>query len=173
MTSKREGGNSVDTTTIVLAVIAAVLLLIALRQGRSVAAEGLLAAWHTVRRNLLLLILGFLLAGLVQVLIPRDLITRWLGEQAGVRGILIGCVAGGLFPGSPYGAFPVVASLYQAGASIGAVVGFVTAWALWSVSRLPVEIALISPRPALMRYAVTFVVPPVAGFLAEIADRMV
>jgi hypothetical protein len=27
--------------------------------------------------------------------------------------------------------------------------------------------ALIDPRPALIRYAVTFVVPPVAGLLAE------
>jgi uncharacterized membrane protein YraQ (UPF0718 family) len=163
----------VDTTTIVLAVIAVVLLLIALRQGQSVAANGLLAAWNTLRRNLILLILGFVLAGLAQVLIPRDLITRWLGEQAGFRGILTGCVVGGLFPGSPYATFPVVASLYEAGASMGAVAGFITAWALWSVSRLPIEIALIAPRPALIRYSVTFLVPPVAGLLAEVVDRVV
>lgn len=162
-----------DTTTIVLAVITVVLLLIALRQGRSVAVDGLLAAWRTMRRNLLMLILGFVLAGLAQVLIPRDLITRWLGDQAGFRGILIGCVVGGIFPGSPYATFPVVASLYEAGAGIGAVVGFVTAWALWSVSRLPFEIALIAPRPALIRYGVTFLVPPIAGLLAEVVDGFV
>jgi uncharacterized membrane protein YraQ (UPF0718 family) len=120
-----------------------------------------------------LLLLGFVLAGLVQVLIPRDLITRWLGDEAGAKGILIGCVVGGLFPGSPYAAFPLVASLYQAGASLGAIVGFVSAWALWSVSRLPLEIALIGARPALIRYAVTLIVPPLAGMLAEVVDRFV
>ncbi|MGD8997055.1 MAG: permease [Anaerolineae bacterium] len=156
-----------DTTTLILAVAAAVLLIIAFRQGPRVALDGLLAAWQTMRRNLLLLVLGFVLAGLVQVLIPRDLITRWLGEGTGIKGILIGCLVGGLFPGSPYATFPLVASLYHAGASLGAVVGFVSAWALWSVSRLPLEMALIDPRPALIRYAVTFVVPPVAGLLAE------
>jgi hypothetical protein len=52
------------------------------------------------------------------------------------------------------------------------VVGFVSAWALWSVSRLPVEMALIDPRPALVRYAVTFLVPPVAGLLAEPIARL-
>ena len=162
-----------DTTTLVLAVAAAVLLALAFRRGPSVALDGLLAAWLTLRRNLVLLILGFVLAGLVQVLIPRDLINRWLGDQAGVKGILIGCVVGGLVPGAPYATFPLVASLYQAGASLGAVVGFVSAWALWSVSRLPVEIALIDPRPALIRYAITFVVPPIAGVLAEVVDRFV
>lgn len=162
-----------DTTTILLAAAAAVLFLVALRQGPDVARDGLLAAWGTVRRNLILLIVSFILAGLVQVLIPHDLITRWLGAESGARGVLIGCVVGGLVPGSPYATFPVVASLHQAGASIGAVVGFVTAWALWSVSRLPVEIALIAPRPALIRYAVTFVVPPIAGLLADVVDRLV
>ena len=57
-------------------------------------------------------------------------------------------------------------------ASLGAVVGFVTAWSLWSVTRLPVEIALIDSKPALIRYAVTFVVPPLAGLLAEAIARV-
>jgi uncharacterized membrane protein YraQ (UPF0718 family) len=162
-----------DTTTILLAAAAAVLFLIALRQGSDVAVDGLLAAWHTVRRNLILLIVSFILAGLVQVLIPRDLITQWLGAESGVRGVLIGCVVGGLVPGSPYTTFPIVASLYEAGASLGAVVGFVTAWALWSISRLPTEMALIDPRPALIRYAITFIVPPITGVLAEVVDGFV
>ncbi|MGC9336353.1 MAG: permease [Anaerolineae bacterium] len=161
-----------DTTTVVYVAATALLLIIAFRQGPSVVRDGLLAAWHTLRRNLILLVLGFVLAGLVQVLIPRDLITRWLGDEAGVRGVLIGCVVGGLVPGSPYTTFPLVASLHHAGASLGAVVGFVSAWALWSVSRLPVEIALIDPRPALIRYAVTFVMPPLAGLLAHAVDRL-
>ena len=173
MTCKEKGNQSVDMTTLVLAVAAAVLLALAFREGPNVAVDGLLAAWNTLRRNLALLILGFVLAGLVQVLIPRELITHWLGDEAGIKGILIGCVVGGLVPGAPYATFPLVASLYQAGASIGAVVGFVSAWALWSVSRLPIEIALVDPRPAMIRYAVTFVVPPLAGLLAEVVDRFV
>ena len=68
--------------------------------------------------------------------------------------------------------FPVVAALYEAGAGLGAVVGFVSAWALWSVSRLPVEMALIDPKPALLRYAITFVVPPVAGLAAQAVARL-
>lgn len=160
-----------DTTTLVLAGVAGVLLVIAFWRGNDLPRAGLLAAGRTLWRNLAILLLGFVVAGLVQVLIPRDLITRWLGVEAGFKGVLIACAAGGLVPGSPYAVFPLVAALYQAGAGMGAVVGFVSAWSLWSVSRLPVEIALIGPRPALVRYAITFVVPPIAGLLAEFVGR--
>jgi hypothetical protein len=172
MKLKQQGRKSMDTTTLILAVVAAILLVIAFWQGRDLPLLGLKAGGRTLWRNLPLLLLGFAIAGLAQVLIPRDLITRWLGTQAGVKGVLIGCVLGGLVPGAPYATFPLVAALYQAGASLGAVVGFVSAWSLWSVSRLPVEIALIDSKPALVRYALTFVVPPIAGLLAEVVARM-
>jgi hypothetical protein len=51
---------------------------------------------------------------------------------------------------------------------MGAIVGCVSAWGLWSISRLPVEIALIDLKPALIRYAITFIVPPLTGLAAEI-----
>jgi len=162
-----------DTTTLILAVLAAGLLVVAFWRGRDLPLAGLKAAGRTLWRNLAVLLLGFAIAGLAQVLIPRELISRWLGHDAGIKGILIGCVAGGLVPGAPYATFPLVASRYQGGASIGAVVGFVSAWSLWSVTRLPVEVALIDAKPALIRYAVTFVVPPIAGLLAEAVARYV
>lgn len=40
------------------------------------------------------------------------------------------------------------------------------------VERLPLEMALIDPRPALVRYGITFVVPPIAGLLAEAVVRL-
>ena len=161
-----------DTTTLILAAVAAMLLAIAFWRGRDLPLAGLLASGRTLWRNLLILLLGFVIAGLVQVLVPKELISRWLGAQAGVKGVLIGCVVGGLVPGAPYAVFPLVAGLYQAGAGLGAIVGFVAAWSLWSVSRLPLEIALIGPKPALVRYAITFVVPPLAGLLANAASPL-
>jgi uncharacterized membrane protein YraQ (UPF0718 family) len=161
-----------DTTTLILAIAAAILLIVAFWRGRDLPLAGLQAGGRTLWRNLPLLLLGFAIAGLAQVLIPKEWITRWLGAEAGVRGIFVGCIVGGLVPGAPYATFPLVAALYQGGASLGAVVGFVSAWALWSVSRLPVEMALIDPKPALVRYAVTFIVPPIAGLVAEAVARL-
>ena len=124
MNRRREGSNLMDTTTLVLAAVAAILLVIAFRRGSDLPLAGLLAGGRTLWRNLPLLLLSFVVAGLAQVLIPKELITRWLGARAGVRGVLIGCVVGGLVPGAPYATFPLVAGLYRGGASVGAVVGY-------------------------------------------------
>ncbi|MCP4539952.1 MAG: hypothetical protein GY832_22660 [Chloroflexi bacterium] len=172
MESKRTGGKKVDPTTLVLMVVAIALLVVAFLRGRDLPLAGLQTAGRALWRNLPLLLLGFAIAGLAQVIIPKDLISRWVGSQAGVKGVLVGCVVGGLVPGAPYATFPLVAALYQAGASLGAVVGFVAAWGLWSVARLPVEMALIAPKPALIRYAITFVMPPIAGLVAEALVRL-
>ena len=161
-----------DTTTLVLAAVAAMLLAFAFWRGRGLPLAGLSVAARTLWSNLPIVLLGFAIAGLVQVLVPKALISSWLGAQAGVKGILVACVAGGLVPGSPYAVYPLVAALYRAGASVGVIVAFGTAWSLWSVSRLPVEMALIDPQVALLRYGITFLVPPVAGLLANAAARL-
>ena len=161
-----------DTTTLILIFISALLLAIAFFQGRDLPLAGLMVAGRTLWRNLPVLLLGFVIAGLVQLLVPRELIARWLGAQSGVKGVLVACVVGGLVPGSPYAIFPLVATFYQAGAGLGAVVGFISAWSLWSVSRLPLEMALIDPKAALVRYGVTFVVPPIAGLIASAVMRL-
>lgn len=162
-----------DTVTLIMISLAIALLIFAFTRGGGLAKEGLKSAGKTLWSNLPLLLAGFLIGGLVQVLLPAELIQAWLGKEAGVKGVLIGCVAGGLIPGSPYVIFPIIGGLYKAGAGVGSVVGFVSAWSLWSVSRFPMEIALIDPKVATLRYAITFLVPPLAGLLANGLARFV
>jgi uncharacterized membrane protein YraQ (UPF0718 family) len=169
---KRKESKPMDATTLILSIVAVMLLAIAFYRGRELPLAGLMAAGRTLWRNLPILLLGFLIAGLVQMLVPKELISRWLGAQSGVKGVLLACVVGGLVPGSPYAIFPLVAGFYRAGAGLGAVVGFVSAWSLWSVSRLPIEMALIDPRAALIRFGITFIVPPIAGLFANVATRL-
>ena len=64
------------------------------------------------------LALGFLLAGLVTVLIPSDLVARLIGEGSGLQGIVIATIAGILTPGGPYLQFPLIAALARSGAGV-------------------------------------------------------
>lgn len=173
MMNSRKGSSRMDTITLVMVGLAIILLVIAFVRGKNVAIDGIKLAGASIWNNLALMLAGFLIAGLMQVLLPKELIATWLGNKVGFKAVLVGCVAGGLIPGSPYVVFPIVAGLYKAGAGLGAMVGFITAWSLWSVSRLPVEIALIEPKVALIRYAITFIVPPVAGLLALWLSKLV
>jgi len=82
-----------DTTTIVLGGVALFLVGIAFLRDRNLPFEGLLVAGQTLWRNLPILLLGFTIAGLVQVLIPRALISNLLGVDSGVKGVLLVCLA--------------------------------------------------------------------------------
>jgi uncharacterized membrane protein YraQ (UPF0718 family) len=153
--------------TITMAVLLAALVVVALIKGAGSLPKGLQAGGKQLLTTLPLLILAFLIAGMIEVLVPREFILRWLGPQAGIKGVLIGSLAGGLMPGGPYISFPVVASLYQAGASLGTVVAFISAWLLWSATRFPLELGILGWRLAVARYVTTFIVPPLAGLAAQ------
>jgi uncharacterized membrane protein YraQ (UPF0718 family) len=156
-----------DAATIIMIALTVILTIVAYFRG-GVHWVGLKLGAKTIWDNLLLLLASFAVAGLARVLIPKELISQWLGAQAGLKGILLGCVAGGLVPGSPYSVFPIIASFYEAGAGIGTIVGFITAWSLWSVSRLPLEVGIIGPRVTLVRYLSTLIFPPLAGLIAHL-----
>ena len=156
-----------DAATIIMVVLAVILTVAAYFRG-GVHLTGLRLGAKTIWDNLAILLGSFAVAGLARVLIPEELISQWLGTQAGFKGILLGCIAGGLVPGSPYSVFPIIASFYEAGAGIGTIVGFITAWSLWSVSRLPLEMGIIGPKVTLARYLSTLIFPPVAGLIAHL-----
>jgi len=156
-----------NTTTIIMIALAVILTVVAYFRG-GVHLDGLRLGAKTIGDNWLLLLASFAVAGLARVLIPKELISQWLGAQAGFKGILLGCIADGIMPGSPYSVFPIVASFYESGAGIGTIVGFVTAWSLWSVTRLPVEMSMIGPKVALTRYLSTLIFPPLAGLIAQL-----
>lgn len=159
--------KKMDTATIIMVALAVILTVAAYFRG-GVHLIGLKLGAKTIWDNLLILLASFAVAGLARVLIPKELISQWLGAQAGFKGILLGCIAGGLVPGSPYSVFPIIASFYEAGAGIGTTVGFVTAYSLWSVVRLPLEVGIIGPKVALVRMISTLIFPPIAGLIAQL-----
>jgi uncharacterized membrane protein YraQ (UPF0718 family) len=160
-----------NSATIIMIALAVILTIVAYFRG-GVHLAGLKLGAKSIWDNLLLLLASFAVAGLVQVLIPKGFISRWLGTEAGFKGILLGCIAGGLLPGSPYSVFPVVASFYAAGASISTIVSFITAWSLWSVSRLPLEVGIIGPKLTLIRFLSTLIFPPIAGIIAQLLSKV-
>jgi uncharacterized membrane protein YraQ (UPF0718 family) len=154
-------------STILMGVIALVLLVVAVKKGGGQHVTGLKAAAVMTAQVMPILIFAFVIAGLVQVLVPQEKLAEWVGDKAGARGIFLGTVAGGLCPGGPYVSLPIVAGLMRAGAGLGTLVAFLTAWSLWAVARLPMEVGIMGWRFTAIRFAVTFFFPPVAGLLAH------
>jgi uncharacterized membrane protein YraQ (UPF0718 family) len=153
--------------TIIMAVLAIALLYIGYHKGQGEHVTGLKSALNMIVQILPLLVFAFIVAGMVQVLLPRELLSKWVGAESGMRGILIGTVAGGLSPGGPYVSLPVVAALLRSGASVGTMVAFLTGWSLWAASRLPMEVGILGWKFTAIRLASTFFFPPIAGLLAQ------
>jgi uncharacterized membrane protein YraQ (UPF0718 family) len=109
-----------------------------------------------------------LVAGFVQVLVPRDLVARWLGEKSGFRGLVVATIAGVMTPGGPMTSFPLVVALYNAGAERGALIVYITAWTLLGIQRVLVwEIPLLGSEFVLIRYLACLALPPLVGLVAR------
>jgi uncharacterized protein len=114
-----------------------------------------------------LIFFAFAASGLISVLISKEAVSRWLGREAGIKGLFLGAVAGALVPGGPYIFYPIAATFLVSGAEIGTVISFITAKNLWTLSRLPLEVALIGAEVTFIRYLVTFVFPILVGMAAN------
>jgi len=153
--------------TIIMGVIAIILVVIGYQKGGGEHILGLKAAGNLLLQIIPLLILAFIVAGMVQILVPTETISKWIGTESGFRGILIGTVAGSIAPGGPFISLPIAAGLLRAGASVGTMVAFLTGWSLWAVTRLPLEVGIMGWKFTLIRLACTFFFPPIAGLIAN------
>jgi len=153
--------------TAIMGGLALALFLIGHHKGQGQHLAGMKAALNMTLQVLPLLIFAFLVAGMIQALLPRELLSKWVGAESGMRGILIGTMAGGLSPGGPYVSLPIAAGLLHSGASVGTVVAFLTGWSLWAVSRLPMEVGILGWKFTLIRIISTFFFPPIAGLIAQ------
>ncbi len=151
--------------TIVMGMAATILIYIGYLRGEHT--EGIRWALTMTLKLLPLIFFALLVAGMVQVLIPQGLINRWIGPQAGLKGLLLGSVAGSLAPGGPYVSLPIALGLLHSGAGIGTIVSFLTGWALIAVARLPMEIGILGWKVTFIRVISTFFFPPIAGLIAQ------
>ncbi len=153
--------------TVIMAGLAILALLYGYSKGEGQHITGLKLSWKMIIEILPLLFFAFILAGMVQVLLPQAQINRWIGDESGLRGILIGTIAGGMTPGGPYVSLPLAAGLLKTGAGWGTMVAYITAWSLWAVARMPMEIGIMGWKFTFVRFVCTFFFPPVAGLIAQ------
>ena len=159
--------------TIIMAAIAVILFIIAYNKGGGQHIAGVKTALQITMETLPLIIFAFIVAGLVQTLLPRDLISKWVGVESGIRGLIIGTLAGGFTPGGPYVSLPVVAGLLKAGAGAGTMVAFLTSWSLWAFARLPMEFGILGWKFTMIRLISSFFFPPIAGLIANAISRII
>lgn len=119
--------------------------------------------------------MGVVVGALFTMLVPRSLIARHLGHQAGLRGVLLASFIGTIMPAGPFASFPIVLALGRSGASIGALIAFLTAWAAVGLNRLVIwELPFMGLEFSMLRFLSSLPMPVLAGLFAErISDAFV
>lgn len=99
-----------------------------------------------------------ILIGLLLTFVPRELISKLIGEHSGPLGVMISALLGSVLHIPSIIAFPLSASLIEGGASVAAVAAFITTLTMIGFVTLPIEIKEMGKKFALLRNSFSFVV---------------
>lgn len=112
-------------------------------------------------------------AGFMTAMIPEAIIMRLLGGSLPVLEVLLGSVAGVLFPTGPVVVFSIAASFSASGASDASMVAFITSWTLFALHRMVIfELPMLGTSFVKVRVLSICLLPVMAGFLAVIVNRL-
>ena len=115
---------------------------------------------------------GCLIGAYVTLILPREMVARWVGHESGLNGLLIATLFGFILPGGPITIYPVAGAFLVMGADAGAVVTFIVSWTLIGYTRALVwELPFFGSEFVIWRIVEALPLPILAGLLARIAVR--
>lgn len=111
---------------------------------------------------------ALVMAGMIWVLLPREILSRFIGRSSGFMGLIFATVAGVITLGGPSSAFPLLAVLAAAGADRGILIAFITSWATLGLQRTVMwDLPLMGPEFTLVRMLASVPLPIIAGLIAR------
>ena len=136
--------------------------------GADAFAEVVVEDLHMLARTVPRIIAAMGVAGFIWVILPRDRLTRLVGQESGWRGLVIATGAGIVTPGGPAAAFSLLAVLGGAGADRGALIAYITSWAMLGLQRVLVwDVPFMGAEFSMTRLLISLPLPIVAGLIAR------
>jgi uncharacterized membrane protein YraQ (UPF0718 family) len=112
---------------------------------------------------------GCLLGAFITEILPHEKVSRSLGPESGLKGLLIGTAFGAILPGGPFTAYPVAAALLTVGADFGATIAMVVSWTLIGYGRaIAWELPILGTDFTLWRIILSLPIPILAGALGRL-----
>jgi uncharacterized membrane protein YraQ (UPF0718 family) len=136
------------------AIAAAVVLIAVLVFDTGFGLAALSVTASSLKEMLLVIPPIFVLLGLLDVWVPREVMVKHMGPHSGIRGVVLAFVAGSVAAGPLYGAFPVAAVFMKKGASLANVFIFLGAWSTTKIPMFLFESSALGVRFAVTRLLV-------------------
>jgi uncharacterized membrane protein YraQ (UPF0718 family)/copper chaperone CopZ len=112
------------------------------------------------------LMLGFLISGLLYIIISKETITNNLGKP-GALSVIKAAIFGVPMPLCSCGVIPVAASLYQRGASKGATLSFLISTPQTGVDSILITYGMLGPVFAMTRPVIALITGVIGGLFTE------
>ncbi len=158
-----------DPSTLVLVGLALVFAAVAYVKDPGLPLVGAKNGFSMLKFILPRMIPALILAGLMQVLVPQEVVSRYFGREGGIRSILVATVAGVLTPGGPMVSVPFMVALAHSGAALPPLVAYMTSWSLFGMQRIIAwEAPLMGWRFVIVRVVPSLAFPVLAGWLVAV-----
>jgi len=158
-----------DFATILMYVFAALFTVIAYNRAPDLPLAGLKVSWELFLIVAPRLVAALIMTGMLQVILSQELVSRYVGRQAGFRGIMIASLAGIITPGGPMISVPLVVALYRSGAALAPLVAYLTSWSLFGFQRIIAwELPLMGGHFVFVRVLSNLAFPILAGLIVKL-----
>jgi uncharacterized membrane protein YraQ (UPF0718 family) len=110
---------------------------------------------------------AFILIGLFEVWVPREVINRHMGQDSGFKGYFWAVVLAATTVGGIFVAFPVASSLYKKGAAMKIILTYLGASSACRIPMTIFEMSFLGPKFSLIRLVVSLPLIVIGAILIE------
>lgn len=112
---------------------------------------------YYIKEMLMIMPVVFVLTALLDTWIAKEKITKYLGKQSKVKGIILSFVLGSISAGPIYAAFPMCVMLHKKGASVRNLIIILSSWAVIKVPMLLNEVKFLGIKFMAIRWVLTVI----------------
>ncbi len=124
-------------------------------------------------KQLPMLISIFLLVGLFDKFVPKEMVVQVVGSGKGILSIFSSAFLGTVVMGPVSSAYPLGAILLKKGATITAVAIFLNAWVMVGFVTIPYEVSIFGKRFTLTRNILAFIGAIIIGISTALVLKIV
>ena len=100
-------------------------------------------SFYYIKEMIMIMPVIFVLTALLDLWVPKEKITKYLGKEAKAKGVVLSLALGSISAGPIYAAFPLCVMLHKKGASVRNLVIILSAWAVIKVPMLLNELKFL------------------------------
>jgi len=135
-------------------IITSIILILILLLNKELGLKAIRISGNSLKEMIFMLPPIFILMGLLDVWIPREIMIKYMGEESGIVGIVLAFLFGSAAAGPLYGAFPIAAVFMKKGVKFTNVLIFIGAWSTTKIPMFLFEMASLGSKFAITRLLV-------------------